>query len=334
MMDLYHLMTLSGEKLSNASTFFNYIFNHKNYLTMKIKLTLFSVALAAVAFNCTNEDLKVDSVDSMPVTKTENAIIGDNTITFNRSNQNYTNSLAASDFGNVDDLREAVNAKNESNNLKVRIPRNTHSDRDATDGSGDGLRFNVDISDSDGYELTYKLKFGSNFKFSRGGKIGPGLVIGVGSSGCLKKNGNPIPAPEDGAGARFMWYSPDGDYNTESSNVFFQPYLYFVDQQPGDCGETFDKRSVKLIKDKWYTLYMKVKANTGTSSNGEITMKVDGVTLFSDTSFRWTKTTSVSESRRKIREMSFNVFRGGSDNDWISTTDGDVFFDDIVINKL
>ncbi len=292
------------------------------------------MALAAVAFNCTSDDIKADNIDSMPVTKTAKAIIGDNTISFTRSNQNYTNSLAASDFGNVDDLREAVNARNDNNSLRVRIPKNTHSDKAATDGSGDGLRFNVDISDSDTYELTYKVKFGDNFKFSRGGKIGPGLVIGQGSSGCLKKNGQNIPAPENGASARFMWYSPSGSNTTESSTVYFQPYLYFVDQQPGDCGETFDKKSVNLVKNRWYTLYMKVKANTGSSANGEIIMKVDGVTLYSNTAFRWTKTTSSTESNRRVREMSFNVFRGGSTDNWAASTDGYVYFDDIVLNKM
>lgn len=286
---------------------------------MKIKQTLLSLAISAVVFNCTKEEA---FVDSMLVTKTDKAVIGTNTVTFTHGDGKYLESQAIADFGNVNTpFNEFGNGRNSSNTLQVKIPKNTQSDTDPAP-NGDGLRFNVDIEDGDEYELTYKVKFASDFKWSRGGKIGPGLVIGKGLSGCN-------PAISDGASARFMWYGT-GSNTSETNVVYFQPYLYFADQTT-DCGTTFSKKSVNLQKNKWYTLYMKVKSNTGNNSDGAIVMKVDGVTLYSDTSFRWTKTTT---SDRLVKKMSFNVFRGGSSDTWAATTDGYVYFDDLKLTKL
>lgn len=277
------------------------------------------MALAAVALNCTNEDIKTKSIDSLPVGKVNFAeIFSDNTVNFNRSDINYTNSLAENDFGNIDNLDKAVNARNVDNSLRVRIPKNTQSDTPASQApNGDGLRFNVDIEDGAFYVLTYKVKFASDFKFSRGGKIGPGLVIGKGFSGCS----NPI---NDGASARFMWYGT-GRSNNETGVAYFQPYAYYVNQ-PSGCGNNFGVNSVQLQKNRWYELTIRVKANTGNNSNGGIEFKVDGVSIYRDASFRWTNTTS---SDNLIKKLSFNVFRGGSEDYWAATTDGYIYFDDI-----
>jgi hypothetical protein len=290
---------------------------------MKVKLLSFTSILFALFINCKKEnEIAVNGSGATPNTKPVATVYGSRTVSFNQVDGAYSSVAAITDFGNIDTpFNEFGNGTISENALKIRIPKNTMSATDPTP-FGDGLRYNVDIEDGEEYELSFKVKFDVNFKWSRGGKIGPGLVIGKGLSGCK-------PVINDGASARFMWYGT-GDNTKETNIVYFQPYLYFADQT-SNCGTTFSKKSVNLQKNKWYTLYMRVKSNTGDNSDGAIVMKVDGVELYSNTSFRWTKTTS---SDRLVKKMSFNVFRGGSSENWISPTDDDVYFDDIKWTKL
>jgi hypothetical protein len=286
---------------------------------MKIKVLFIAITQTLFTLNC-NKAESDDNITQIPPQQNGTSKM----VSFNRSNAPYTDLMAKEDFGNIDKLREAINAKIVNNTLNLRLPKNTHSDKTATDGSGDGLRFNVDLEDGEEYELSFKVKFDKNFQFSRGGKIGPGLVFGKGSSGCV--NAGKV----DGASVRFMWYSSDGGFSKEGNDVFFQPYLYFVDQDD-KCGETYSKKSVKLQTEKWYKLYMKVKSNTESNKNGAVILKVDNDVLYQNDAFRWT---TVNTTDRLVNRMSFNLFRGGSSDNWAASNDGFVSFDDIEWRKI
>ncbi|MCU0469100.1 MAG: hypothetical protein MUF58_10885 [Arcicella sp.] len=299
---------------------------------MKLKLAILSLGLSVAVINCKQDELiETNEVSSKPSSERVAAVYGEgpdgHTVTFNRSNQNYNNSLAGTDFGNIDNLREAVNTKIENNTLKVRIPKNTWSDSDLP--VGDGLRFNTDIDDGSEYELSYKIKFDSNFKWSAGGKSGPGLVIGKGNSGCSA-------AIKDGAGIRVMWDGA-GRKENEINEAYFQPYLYYVDKN-SNCGDNFGAKSDRLKKNVWYTVYMRVKCNTGSSDNGSVFVSIKegsnaAKTLYSDSRFRWTNTSS-TDSNRLVKELSWNTFRGGKESYWASSTDDYIYYDDIKWRKI
>lgn len=234
-------------------------------------------------------------------------------VDFNRPNGTYTKSMAVSDFGAPIEMNWA-NSAIVNNQLRVRIPANTLSQ---------GNIVNIDVVDGTEYELSFKVKFGAGFDWSRGGKVGFGFHIGNGYTGCNKAD-NGL-----GGTARLMWYNASGSKtNKVSTGGHFRPYVYYKDM-PDRCGDTFGKESKRLTTDRWYTVKIRVKSNTGTNQNGWVSYEVDGETLLTQ-AIRWT----TNDAYRKIRYVTFHTFRGGSAEYWESTSSGDIFYDDVVINRI
>lgn len=228
------------------------------------------------------------------------------------SNGTYAVASARTDMGEISGTWR--NAEIFSNTLKIRIPPNTLSN---------GNIVNIDVADGTEYELTFKVRFGAAFEWSRGGKVGFGFHIGNGFTGCNKANNG------TGGTARLMWYNPTNKKDKlGTDNPYFRPYVYYKDM-PEDCGDSFGKQSVKLNKDQWYTVKIRVKSNFGSATNGSVLYEIDGVTLLSQP-IRWT----TNDAYRKIQEITFHTFRGGSDEYWGSTTEGDIYYDDLTWTKI
>ena len=235
------------------------------------------------------------------------------TINFNRTDGTYTKAMAAGDFG-VPIEMTWQNTDIISNQARVRIPANTLSQ---------GNIVNIDVADGTEYELSFKVKFGNGFDWSRGGKLGFGFHIGNGYTGCNKAD-NGL-----GGSARLMWYNATGSKtNKVTSGSYFRPYVYYKDM-PETCGNSFGKQSKELTIDTWYTIKIKVKSNTGSNTDGSVVYEVDGENLLTQ-AIRWT----TNDAYRKIKYITFHTFRGGSQEYWQATTDGNIFYDDVVIKRI
>ncbi|MFZ4928474.1 polysaccharide lyase [Chryseobacterium sp. Mn2064] len=239
--------------------------------------------------------------------------IASKVVNFNRADGIYTKAQAESDFGGSI-LNNWQNIDIYSNQARVRIPANTLSS---------GNIVNIDVADGTEYELSFKVRFGPNFDWSRGGKVGFGFHIGNGYTGCNKAD-NGL-----GGTARLMWYNETGTKtNFVTTGTYFRPYVYYRDM-PQTCGDSFGKQSQQLSKNTWYTVKIRVKSNSGSDTNGLVLYEVDGVNLLSQ-SIRWT----TDDNYRKIRYITFHTFRGGSQEYWQSTTDGFIYYDDLSFTRI
>ena len=135
--------------------------------------------------------------------------------------QTYTDVMARADFGSANGWNNN-RAMISTGTLRITVEKN------ALSGAG-GLISNTKIPDGTAYELDFDVRFHSQFEWSRGGKVGFGLGIGNGNTGCN--------LPLDGAGGtlRLMWYN-----NPSTRRVYFHPYIY-NQGMPGPCGSNFGK---------------------------------------------------------------------------------------------
>lgn len=276
------------------------------------------VAIGLLAISCKKQEtpeksLDASALDQQSVAAGINAIYSSWSVNWNGypHQSTYTTSQAAADFGNVSGWNQS-RAMISNGNLRITLLKN------ALSGAG-GVVSNIDISDGSAYELDFTIRFHSAFDWSRGGKLGFGFAIGDGNAG-----GDPA---WDGNGGtlRMMWYRND------AGRVYFQPYVYFRDQS-GQFGETWGltyPSSGSINKGQTYHVHMYIKSNTGSSTNGRAQILIDGNVLV-DKTIRWT----TNDSKRLIRTLTFHTFRGGSQSYWQSSSDGYIYYDDLVVNKL
>lgn len=250
------------------------------------------------------------------------ALYSSRTASFTHSDGAYSLSTAQSDLGDIIGSWQSQNVDIYSNQVRIRIPANSISAAPAASGSGNTVQ--IDVPDGSEYEVTFKVRFGPNFQWSRGGKTGFGFLIGDGNTGCNKADDG------NGGSARLMWYNPGNQKDdTGSDSPHFRPYVYYKDM-PETCGNPFGKQSATLAKNTWYTIKIRVKSNTGSNFDGQVFYSVNGTTLLSKTDIRWTTNTA----KRLVRQISFHTFRGGSDPYWGSTSDGFIYYDDVTWNRL
>lgn len=277
-------------------------------------LSLAAGLILATGVSCKKQDapgkLTVAGTDRLAIGQTINSNVSVNWN--NYANQaTYTGNNAASDFGNVNtwiDSRAMIS----NGNLRVTLLPN------ALSGAG-GLISNIDISDGSEYELDYSIRFHSEFDWSRGGKVGFGFLVGDGNTG-----GDPG-WDGNGGSLRLMWYQ------TDAGRVFFQPYVYYRDQS-GQYGETFGKSypsSGSISKGTTYNVHMYIKSNTGSNTNGQVQIRINGTTVLNQ-SIRWT----TNDAKRLIRQLSFHTFRGGSQSYWESSSTGYIYYDNVVLHKI
>ncbi|MGN6509689.1 MAG: polysaccharide lyase [Chitinophaga sp.] len=238
-----------------------------------------------------------------------NSSFSENWNSYTHGNQ-YTQSQAESDFGNISGWN-ASRSMISNGNLRITLLPN------ALSGAG-GVISNIDVSDGSEYQVSFTIRFHSAFDWSRGGKLGFGLLIGDGNTG-----GDP---GWDGNGGSFrlMWYNNNG-------NVYFHPYVYHRDQS-GQYGDNFGVKypsSGSLVKGQTYNVTLYAKSNTGSNTNGRAKLIINGTTVL-DRAMRWT----TNDSKRLIRRVSFHTFRGGSQSYWMSSTTGYIYYDDLVVTKI
>ena len=224
----------------------------------------------------------------------------------NHGNAAYGLSQATPDFLNV--AFWGANTSTYNGALRTTLLANTV-------GPAGGNVSRVNVPDASEYQLSYDMKFDNNFDFSWGGKVGFGFLIGGGNTG-----GDPG-WDGNGGSLRLMWYK-----NYSTGPVFLKPYLYYKDQ-PGTYGDDFGKTypaSGSISKDVWYHVTMYAKSNTGSNTDGRARLVINGTTVL-DIPIRWT----TNDLQRLINNVSFENFRGGSDSYWQSTTNGDIYFNNI-----
>lgn len=188
-------------------------------------------------------------------------------------------------------------------------------------GGDGGVISRVKVTNAAEYQLSFDMMFDPNFDFSWGGKVGFGFLIGNGYTGGVPGwDGN-------GGSFRVMWYK-----NTSTSPVILKPYVYYKDQ-PGtygnDFGKAYPSNGTSIQKGVWYNIKMYAKANTGSNTDGRLTMVINGTTVI-DQAIRWT----TNDLNRMINNICFETFRGGAETYWQSSNDGYIYFNNVKWNSF
>lgn len=178
-------------------------------------------------------------------------------------------------------------------------------------GEGGG-QFLVPLPLSEELWLSYRLKFGEDFDFRRGGKL-PGLT-----GGGSRYTGGRIPKEGDGWSARYMW-RPGGRIGV---------YAYYVDM-PGPWGQMFGlDEAATLVPGKWHRITQHIRVNTPGRADGVLEVWFDGKKVLSRSNIRW----RVGEKGR-VDSLYFSTFHGGNTRDWAPRVDCFAFFDDFSISQ-
>ncbi len=152
----------------------------------------------------------------------------------------------------------------------------------------------------DEYTLSYRVKFGANYRWARGGKM-HGLGPTSPTTGCQPKT-------DDGWSVRMI---------TQSVGRLA---LYIYDQDrnnPNGCGEGFTASGFQINElERWYDISIYVKLNSPNEHNGIAKLFVDGVQIHQVENLRL-RSTSSTES--EIRSLMFNTFYGGGS--WAAAPD-------------
>ncbi len=199
---------------------------------------------------------------------------------------------------------------------------------------GEGVKASVDIEDWSGYQIYYDVRFQSGFDFSKGGKLGFGFRIGRGVTGgkCLDATEN-----NRGGSFRVMWR---GDGDGDAPNYLF-PYIYHKnmlcdpDRNKVFGGELINTNRYPIEANKAYRIRLTIKTNShenATDGLGRMEVSEDYgrnyTTVWESNSMRWSGNKSTAE--RKIRQLYFSCFRGGSSSPWSgSKGDQNIYFDNL-----
>lgn len=174
--------------------------------------------------------------------------------------------------------------------------------------------------------LSYRMKFGANFDFVRGGKL-PGLAGGAANAGGT------LPDGTDGWTARMMWRTNgSGGSTTNGTQSQLVQYVYHKDM-PGPSGQDIkwdDNPSLgwqKIDSDVWYHFQHRVKMNTPGQDDGIIQAWLDGELVMEVQNLHFRDIASL-----KIDLLYFSTFFGGSSAPWEATKNEQAFYDDFVVS--
>ncbi|HEY0712668.1 MAG TPA: hypothetical protein VGF45_08345, partial [Polyangia bacterium] len=153
--------------------------------------------------------------------------------------------------------------------------------------------------------------FDGNFDWSLGGKI-PGLAGGDAPSGCVQTTGN-------GFSARMMW--------REQGKLI--GYIYDNDQA-NRCGTAIGASNYSFTANKFFAIKERVKLNTGTTNNGIMQVWIDGQQVINRSNFAFMN----EAPDRRIDEVMFQSFYGGSTTDWAPSRDTTISFSDVFVTLV
>jgi hypothetical protein len=180
-----------------------------------------------------------------------------------------------------------------------------------------GVQFMVPLAGShDELYLSYRLRFGSDFQFVKGGKL-PGLVGGTAPTGC----GLDPATVSGGFSARMMW-------RTGGTAV----QLMYTSNLVNDCGDDLPYAvcgaAAHFVPGRWLRVVNHLRMNTPGQSDGTLEAWLDGGLALARKDVRYRG----AERTFHIDTLYFSTFFGGSDAGWAPTTDQVVDFDDFIIS--
>jgi hypothetical protein len=241
----------------------------------------------------------------------------------------YPNSLYEADFGNnlSDGSWKSERTYISNGTLRLTLLANQ------VGAANGGVIGKTDIADGLEYQVKFRVKFHTDFQFSKGGKVGLGLGMGqviAGCEGLRAQNG-------EGGSARLMWNRVDVNGVTCWK---FKPYIYHK-RMTGTCGGEsvfYPSGTNNIEKNVWYTVIIRAKSNTAGSDDGTVFMSIQkagdatATVLLNNRATEW----GTGDYNRKITTLMFDTFRGGASTDstWESSTDGYIYFDDVDVDKL
>jgi hypothetical protein len=172
-----------------------------------------------------------------------------------------------------------------------------------------GGSFSLSLEPSLTYNFEYTVRFGSDFDYSRGGKL-PGLAGGrVYNGGRPATNG-------DGFNARLHW-------NTNGVPTL---YLYYQDQ-PGIYGQHIPMDvSFNFVPNGQYRITQYLQMNTSGQANGIFRLWIDGQQVLNRSDIRF-----MSYPSPVIDRVSFDSFFGGGDSSFAPSRNTHADFDNIRI---
>lgn len=233
-------------------------------------------------------------------------------INFDYSAGPYTKEKALEDFGNLTSGWQEPRAHITTQQCQIKLCKN------ALSASG-GMIAKYDVAPGSEYTTTFKVKFHADFEWCTGGKLGPGFFIGDGAAagnGCDGRGGS----------ARLVWHT-----HKRTGEVFFQVYAYHNDQsgQYGNCFGRFPAEGSSLARNQWYEVTMYVKSNTGSNTDGQLKVFIDGQTICNK-AMRWT----TDDRKRLVNRMEFATFRGGATPDYMSASDSYIYYGHLSWQRL
>ena len=173
--------------------------------------------------------------------------------------------------------------------------------------------YSYDVSRSNEYTLSYRVKFDKNFEFVKGGKL-HGVGPLVKTTGCR-------PESKEGWSSRVM-FGAEGRVKL---------YLYEQDRKQR-CGRGVSTISdFKFETDRWYTVSIYTKLNSrGDRNDGTAKLYIDGVQLAQADNLRFR---GVINNNTEIQSFLFSTFHGGSNESWSPSQTVKANFDDFVMVK-
>ncbi|MEM6643357.1 MAG: polysaccharide lyase [Bacteroidota bacterium] len=278
----------------------------------KIYFNLFALLFGAIVISsCAEDVLEPESVENAEQTIAK-AVYANRNVTFNHPNGSYARWRINKDFGNSSKV-------NNSELSRMRIGGKTMFLKLLKNKIGDkgGQYADFNITKGKHYEIFYNVKFTSGFNFGKGGKL-PGLAGGAAYTGC---RGADARSQGNGWSSRVMWGRKNK--NGKTINAFY-PYIYHAGMG-GRCGEQFRTFSDPIAANKWYTVRMVVKMNTGSKNDGLLAIQINGKYLIYNTNMKWV----TKNAGREIDLLMFGVYRGGADSSWAVGADNEIQFDNV-----
>lgn len=200
--------------------------------------------------------------------------------------------------------------------LRVRYPRG------AVGPQMGGAEFKVRLPEA-GDELTcaYRVRFGEDFDFVRGGKL-PGLAGGAAPTGGQVATGS------NGFSARLMW-RPGGAvvqyvYHPDKRGEWGDDFAYTT--EPSASGTCAQGAARQFSPGRWHRVMHRVRLNTPGARDGRIQAWFDGALALDVSGLRFRDVPSV-----RIDQLHFSTFFGGNEASWAPTKDEHVDFDEFVV---
>jgi len=191
--------------------------------------------------------------------------------------------------------------------LKVSYPSNEFGI--ANTGAQWKLIFNKSYEE---ITLSYRLRFGENFDFVRGGKL-PGLAGGTAPSGGKEVTGT------NGWSGRIMWRK-DGRivqnvYHPDKPGKYGEDFAWNID------GEHYFQPGV------WHSVQNHFVMNTPKKNDGVMQAWLDGVLVLDKHNMHFRDVNTFA-----IDLLYFSTFFGGSTQEWATSKDEEILFDDFKIS--